>query len=150
MSAATQGRMVRHALGQKRSAGAKANKTFYAGTIVMLDASGYAVPGATATGALGAGIARLGGPDSLVSSAVDGDTQIEFDEGSYGLENAGDITNANRGQPCFVVDNVTVSLDSTSKSPAGIIDFVEGNQVYVKMSVRLSREIVNIAAALAS
>ncbi len=84
-----------------------ASTTIYAGSIVMVNAGGYAVPGATATGQFVAGVAAQG----VVNSGANGALFVEVDEGDFEVTSgtAGDaITVANYGDGLFIIDDDTL------------------------------------------
>lgn len=147
--AATSGRLT-DSLSEKklrRYAPQKGSTTIYQGTIVMIDASGYANPGATATGSVGAGVARNNtGLDRWTNSGSDGDSNVEYEEGTFKFANssAGDaITKAEVGKVCYIVDNQTVAkTDGTgSRSPAGLVAFVDADGgVFVDFDIEKTRQ----------
>lgn len=107
----------------------------YAGGIVMLNASGYAVPGATATGQVCAGRAEEyvdntdggnGGKSATVKRGV-------F---KYKNSSSGDaITIAEIGDICYIVDDETVAKTNgtNTRSAAGVIVGVDSDGVWVRM-----------------
>lgn len=137
------------------SCGMKASEVINQGTIVMMDTSGRAVKGITATGLLTLGAAKSNGYGKWEAPAVDNEMACEYEEGEFGFKNssAGDlIAEDDRGKVCYVVDDDTVALTSGSstRSPAGYVVRVEGSMVYVRMSVEISGQIRDMLAALAS
>lgn len=144
MSAAIQGRRTDKMIGKRfpMNYPAKASQTIFSGTIVMKDSSGRALSGATATGMLGAGIAKTnGGLDRWDNSAGnDGDLKVEVEECIAKLANsaAGDaIAAADVGKKCYIVDNQTVAkTDGTgTRSPAGLIRQVDTDGVWVEFNI---------------
>lgn len=106
--------------------------TIYAGAIVMKNATGYAVPGATATGQVCAGRAE----DAVDNAAgSDGDLSVKVRSGVYLYDNAGDIDISHVGDTAYIVDDQTVSLDATGKSAAGKIVDVDAAGVWVRMGL---------------
>jgi hypothetical protein len=74
---------------------------------------------------------------SVLGGAADGDKLASIDEGCFQFANssAGDaITLADRGQPCFVVDDQTVAktVGAGLRPIAGIIADVDANGVWVR------------------
>ena len=105
-----------------------------AGTIVVLNTSGNAEPGATATGKKSVGVAKET-VDNTGGSA--GDLQVPIARGCFRFANstAGDaITNADYGANCYVVDNQTVAKTdgSSTRSIAGVIRGVDSGGVWVE------------------
>lgn len=66
-------------------------------------------------------------------SAAAGDDKALVARGVFKMNNNGSITNANRGQLCFVVDNQTVGMSTTNSVGAGFVDEVEADGVFVSM-----------------
>jgi hypothetical protein len=107
----------------------------YAGALVMLNATGFAVKGATATGqkAVGRGCYQVDN-----SSGASGALSIEVEEGVFQYKNsaAGDlITIADIGNTCYIVDDETVAKTSGpgTRSPAGYIRDVDSDGVWVEI-----------------
>jgi len=98
-----------------------------AGTIVVLNASGFAEPGATATGKKCVGVADAT-VDNTGGSA--GDLEVPIKRGTFLFENSAttdEITDADYGADCYVVDNQTVAkTDGTNtRSIAGKVRGVD-------------------------
>lgn len=94
--------------------------TFYAGSIVMTNAGGYATPGAVATGQFARGVCSLG----KANSGSNGAAEIAFEEGDFEFESgtvADALTVANIGDTVYIIDDNTVgATDGTStRSAAG-------------------------------
>ncbi len=116
-----------------------ASQTIYQGAILMRNASGHLIKGATATGSRGVGRAEAAG-----ASTTAGVTPQTFREGVFRFANssAGDlIATADIGTVCYIVDDQTVAkTDGTAtRSPAGIIYDVDAVGVWVKMDEALVR-----------
>lgn len=99
------------------------------GTIVVLNASGFAEPGATATGKKCVGVAKET-VDNTGGSA--GDLQVPVERGTFLFENSAttdEITNADYGADCYVVDNQTVAKTngSSTRSVAGKVRGVDAS-----------------------
>lgn len=106
----------------------------FAGAIAVLDA-GYCVPATTDTGlhTVGRFAAYY---DNAAGSA--GAFTVEVESGIFRYENSAssdEITIAEVGQVCYLVDDQTVAKTSSSgtRSPAGIIDDVDSAGVWVRM-----------------
>ncbi|MBI1201485.1 MAG: hypothetical protein GC182_03130 [Rhodopseudomonas sp.] len=133
MTALSADRNTPRAEGDIKSLGAGA-QLIYAGAIVMRNASGYAVKGATATGLVGVGRAEERVDNSGGSA---GDLPIKVRPGIFRYANSasGDlITIADINKPCYAVDDQTVAkTDGTgTRSIAGFIDAVDSVGVWVK------------------
>lgn len=109
----------------------------FAGSIVMLNATGFATPGATATGQICAGRAA----EQVDNSAgVDGDQSLDVEPGVFKFANsaaADEITAAEIGDNCYIVDDQTVAkTDGTgTRSVAGKVVDVDSDGVWVRMGL---------------
>ena len=144
---------VRHLGTNPQSLPQKGSTTIYQGAIVMCDSSGYAKPGATATGCVGVGVALdNGGLAAWTNSGADGASRVSFGEGVFGpFANSGtSIAVGDEGKDCYIVDDQTVHRTdgSGTRSPAGRIHSVTSEGVFVEMSSRIAREIANEYALL--
>lgn len=118
-----------------------ASTTLYQGGIACTDAAGNLVPASAAlhlkcVGRV-EGDSRSGG-DCNNSSGSAGDKYCDVKKGIFRWANsagADAITNAARGQTCYLVDDQTVALTDASgaRSAAGIIEDVETAGVWVRM-----------------
>lgn len=106
---------------------AAASKTFYAGALVVLDSSGNAEPGTTATGKIAVGRCEK----AMTSGGVAAVESVPIRRGTFRWANGSSITKAHIGDTAYVVDDATVSNVSTGKSPAGIIVDVDSLGVWV-------------------
>lgn len=140
MSALTKDRNTPALMGDKRRGLAAAAVTIYAGALLMRNAAGYLTPGATATGAIGAGRALVQIDNT---SGAAGDAEVTFDAEicRYANSGADPITIADIGSPCFIVDDQTVAkTDGTStRSPAGLIEDVDTLGVWVRFDEALTK-----------
>jgi hypothetical protein len=132
------------ALTKDRNTPARAGQTFnyplsnvkvYAGSIGVINSSGYLTKGATATGLKCVG--RINEQvDNSAGSA--GDLRADVENGIFRWANSADadaIALADVGNVCFIVDDQTVAKTSGSgtRSPAGIIEDVDSDGVWVRM-----------------
>jgi hypothetical protein len=152
MAALTQGRLTERMVAPNSPATRntypqKGSTTCYQGGIVMVDASGFAKPGATATGSVGAGVAKSnGGQDRWTNSGADGASNVDVEEGTFKFANsaAGDaITKAEVGKVCYIVDDQTVAkTDGTgTRSKAGLVEYVDTDgAVFVRFDVSQTRQ----------
>lgn len=116
-----------------------ASQAIFAGAILMRNASGHLIEGATATGSFGVGRA-----EERLSSTSAGVTAIRFKRGTFRFVNssAGDlITTADIGAVAYIVDDQTVAKTNgtSTRSPAGIIDGVDAQGVWVRFDEALVR-----------
>jgi len=133
MVAATQNRNTPSVSGHRRGYPVAAAVLCLAGTIAVIDADGLVKPGATGLGGVAVGIF-----EALVdnSAGADGEQTAEVLRGFARLENsagADEITAADIGKACFIVDNQTVAKTSgaDTRSIAGIVDAVDEVGVWV-------------------
>ncbi len=143
MVALTADRNTPRAEGDERSGVMGANQAIFMGAIVMRNASGHLIEGATATGSFGAGIALERG-----ASTTAGVTPIRYRPGIFRFANssAGDlIAVADVGAVCYIVDDQTVAKTngSATRSPAGVIDSVDSLGVWVRFDESLTRAMLS-------
>lgn len=122
MTAATTETLTPRREGVELSVPAAASKIL-AGTIVVVNSSGYAAAGSTATGVAAVGMAQQT-VDNADGSA--GDKQVPVRRGTFAFANSAssdEITWADYGADCYIVDNQTVAkTDGTStRSVAGTV-----------------------------
>lgn len=128
----------------------KGATTIYQGGIVMLDSSGYARPGATATDmiAVGRALDNIGLSTWDNSAGSDGDLQVKYEEGIFLWDNSGGgdaLAAGDEGKVCFIVDDQTVAKTSNggTRSPAGRVHSVVSAGVFVIMSRKIARAIAS-------
>lgn len=107
----------------------------YAGALVMLSATGYATPGATATT-----LKPLGRAEQQVdnSGGADGAVSVRAATGIFRFANssAGDaIARADIGSNCYAVDDQTVAKTNgtNTRSVCGVVFDVDALGVWVKI-----------------
>lgn len=115
----------------------------FSGALLMRNASGHVIEGATATGSVGIGRAEEPG-----TSTTAGVTLQKFREGvfRYANSSAGDlITTADIGAVCYIVDDQTVAKTSATntRSPAGAVVDVDALGVWVRFDEVLTRALVS-------
>lgn len=106
--------------------------TIYGGSLVVLDASGNAKPGATATGLTSVGRAER----HVVNAGNAGDEAVPVLRGIFRWANSGSgdaISSAEIGDACYIVDDQTVAKTSAggTRSPAGLVVAVDAQGVWV-------------------
>lgn len=123
--------------GNLRGYPVKAAVVIAAGSIVLIDAAGLAVPQAGATGA-----EKLVGVSTLQADNTNGSAgaiKVEVDHSEIFLLNSGDVTKAHvaSGTKVYLSDVNKVSIDSnTNKNPAaGTVVQVDDNGVWVKPEI---------------
>lgn len=115
----------------------KAATKIFAGSLVCLDAAGWAVPGATATTLIALGRAEAGADNS---SGADGDVMVRVKRGAFRFGNSGAadaITRAEIGDDCFVIDDQTVAKTNgtNTRSRAGKVVGVDAQGVWVAIGI---------------
>ena len=112
----------------------------FKGAIVMRNAAGYLIKGATATGSFGVGISQ-----SLAdnTAGANGALSINWRPGVAYLANlAADLCLVTDiGAKCFIADDQTVARTNggATRSPAGVIEDVDANGVWVRLDEALNR-----------
>lgn len=102
------------------------NVRIFMGSLVVLDASGNAKPGTTATGLIARGVAQET-VDNLLGAA--GARTVRTEPGCFGLGTDGSITRAHIGKTVYIVDDQTLSATdgSGTRSAAGVLKDLEGS-----------------------
>ena len=137
MTAATQDRATLRRDGNQLELPVAANTLIYGGTIVCVNAAGIATKGATATTLKAVGISE-DRADNTAGAA--GDIKVKVRKGVFKLANsasADQITLADAGNDCYIVDDSTVAKTSGSntRSVAGkVFDVDEDGGVWVKFA----------------
>lgn len=118
-----------------------AAQKIFAGAIIMRNATGFLVKGATATGLVGVGRA-----EALVDNTggAAGDTTAEYAPGVFRYENSAttdEITAADIGSVCYAVDDQTVAKThaTNTRSPAGTVEDVDDLGVWVRFDPALTK-----------
>jgi hypothetical protein len=108
----------------------KAATTIYAGSIVMLDATGFAVPGANTASCVCAGIAR----ERAVGGAANGDVWVRVEAPIIAELAATGLTQAALGRPVYVVDDQTVNAAAANVVVGPLVEFISATSgaVWVK------------------
>jgi hypothetical protein len=105
----------------------KAGITIYAGSIVMLDATGFAVPGANTASCVCAGIARA----RAVGGATDGAVWVQVEAPVIALLAATSITQAMVGRAMYVVDDQTIDDTAANVAAGMLMEFVSTTSGWV-------------------
>lgn len=117
-----------------------ANQTVFAGALLMRDTDGNLRRGAAATGMTGAGRAEAG----AVSGATAGVVPVRVRPGTFRFANstgADALGKADIGKVCWIADDDRVARTSASstRSRAGIVEFVDAEGVWVRFDEALAR-----------
>lgn len=109
----------------------------WAGGIAVVDATGYAIPGKTATG-----LVALGYFESSVdnTAGASGDVLARVVPGTRKLKNsssADEIKQSEFGRTCFIVDDETVAKTdgSSTRSAAGKVVGIDADGVWVQIAL---------------
>lgn len=140
MVALTSDRNTPRADGDLREGPVAAATTIFAGAYVMRDAAGNIVQGKTAAGLVGLGRAERRIDNSTGAA---GDLTAYYRPGIYRYANsaaADEITSADVGNLAYAVDDQTVAKTNggATRSPAGIIDSVDTQGVWVRFDEALT------------
>lgn len=130
MTALTVDRNTPYQDGELISVPVAASTTIYAGSLVAANASGYAVPGSTATTLTALGRAE----ERIVNSGTAGAVSVRIRRGkSFQFANDGSdaVVQADLGKSCYITDDQTVSHTSTGKSVAGKVTGLDSASVWV-------------------
>lgn len=111
----------------------KGSTTIFQGSIVAIDASGFAVPGKKAAGLKAAGRAEA----TIENTGKDGEATVRVTRGVFVFENTGTAANkltaADVLGPCYIEDDQTVTKLATGASVAGLVIRVDDEGVAVEM-----------------
>lgn len=134
MAAATKDRDTKRRDNLQNNDPVAATTKIYTGTIVCLNAAGYAVPGSTATTLKARGVAQQQVDNSAGAA---GDLTIETRRGlfKFGNSASGDlITIADINADAYIVDDQTVAKTngSSTRSVAGKICGVDSDGVWIE------------------
>lgn len=139
MSALTNVRDTKQRTAELKDASLLTAIKVYKGAIVVLDtATGYSKPAVTGTGLVVQGIAAMSEAYIDTTGISSGVKKIPVKTGIFLLANSADadlITNAERGQPCYLVDDQTVAKTdgSSTRSVAGTVEEVVSAGVWVRL-----------------
>lgn len=116
----------------------KGSTTIYQGSLVALDADGYAVPGKKAAGLTAAGRAE----ETVENKGADGALVIRVTRGVFVFANTGTaankVTAAHVLKPCYIQDDQTVTALATGASVAGLVIRVDDTGVAVETGTGLT------------
>lgn len=133
MTALTQDRNTLRRDGVQTEPPVAAGARIYGGALVAINAAGFAVPGSTATGLTGAGVAEQRADNT---GAAAGAIRVRLNRlpHCFGNSTSTDaITLADVGSDCYIVDDQTVAKTNGSgtRSRAGRVFDVDGEGVWV-------------------
>lgn len=108
-----------------------AGKEMTEATMAAINSSGYAEPATAATGITVAGCVQTYVDNQL---GANGDRRVQVARGVFVWSNDGTIELTDILKKCYIKDHVTVSIDSTGSSVAGVILAVDPDGVTVDMT----------------
>jgi hypothetical protein len=125
--------------GADRSVGVAASAVIYSGALVCRNASGFLVPGSTATTLLALGRAE----ESVTGTATAGEAVCRVAAGVFQWRNSTStdaITIADVGNDCFIVDDDQVAKTNggSTRSVAGKIVDVDALGVWVSTGIAVA------------
>lgn len=140
MAALTSERNTTQLRGDTRVGPLAASVKVWKGGMLMRNAAGFVTKGATATGCIGIGRAEATVDNSAGAA---GAVSVEYRSGIFGFANlaADAVTQAEVGKLCYIADDQTVAKTngSATRSPAGIVDGIEGSKVWVRLEEAVTR-----------
>ncbi|MBJ2150611.1 hypothetical protein [Paracoccus sp. IB05] len=144
MTAAVSDRNTPRREGDERVGLLAASQAVFLGTILMRNAAGNLLKGATAVGSVGVGVSI----EAVTSGASAGVQPIRYRPGIHRFMNSAStdlITRAEIGQPAYVVDDQTVAKTSATdtRSPAGVIEDVDALGVWIRFDEALTRAVLS-------
>jgi hypothetical protein len=147
----TEDRNTPQAIGDARIGLMAAAATIFAGGIVMRNAAGHLTRGATASGLIGVGRAD----QRVINAGSAGDASVRYRAGVYRFANSAggdEIEIDHIGAVCFVVDDQTVAAtdDDGARSPAGFVDHIDDQGVWVRFDEAAIRTWSDLQAAIAA
>lgn len=139
MAALTKDRNTPRLSGDVRVGLVAAATAIFAGALVMRNAAGFLIEGQTATGLVGVGRAE----ERVENAGANGAASVTYRPGIYRFANSAatdEIATAQIGDVCYAVDDQTVAkTDGTaSRSPAGIVEDVDADGVWVRLDEALT------------
>lgn len=141
MTALTSPRNTIARLGDLRNQPLAASAKVYGGALVMRNAAGFVIAGSTIVGGIGLGCAEESADNGAGAA---GDVSVDYRPGYFLFANsaAADlIGQAEVGKLCYIVDDQTVAKTDggATRSPAGVVDGLEGTRVWVRFDEAVTR-----------
>lgn len=129
MSALTAGRVTAEWMPNTvvRSYQQAASTQVWEGGIVVLNSSGYAIPGVSGTVATGTNYVVVGVAQQSQLSVTGSNPNLEVHVGYFNLKADSAFALTAIGSNCYIVDDQTVSVTSTNRSPAGVVAAIDAN-----------------------
>ncbi|WP_323005435.1 hypothetical protein [Pseudorhodobacter sp.] len=140
MSALTKDRNTPKRDGDFKVDGVAASTRIFTGALLMRNAAGFLVKGATATGCTGVGRAEEAVDNT---GGANGAAQVKYRPGIFLFANLGAdlIDQADMGKLCYIVNDQTVAAsDGTgTRSPAGFVEALDDWGVWVRFDEAVTR-----------
>lgn len=141
MPALTTDRSTPMLMGDLREGTVAAAKLIFAGAMIMRNAAGDLLPGATATNLVGVGRAEVRADNS---DGAAGDITVRYRAGVFRYDNSAstdELTAADIGAVCYAVDDHTVAKTSATntRSKAGFVEMVDDLGVWVRFDEAMTR-----------
>ena len=128
--------------GDIREQPAGAAAVIFAGALLMRNAAGFIVKGATAVGCFGVGVAEQPVNNATGANGALNARYRHMTTARFRNSSAGDlIVQADVGKICWIVDDdqVAKTNGTATRSPAGIIEALDTNGVWVRFDEHLTR-----------
>ena len=125
---------------REQPAGAATN--IFAGALLMRNAAGFIVRGATALGCFGVGVAEQPANNTAGANAALNARYVTGITGRFKNSAAGDlIVQADVGKIAWIVDDEQVAKTNgtATRSPAGVIEAVDAQGVWVRFDEAITR-----------
>lgn len=122
-----------------------ANQSVFAGALLMRNTTtGHIRRGAVATGCVGIGRAEL----RATSGGANGVDSVTYRVGTFRYRNSGGgdaLETADIGKVCFIADDDQVAKTNASgtRSPAGVVENVDGAGVWVRLDEALTTAVLS-------
>lgn len=136
MSALTSNRYTRYRDGLISALPVKAGAHIYKGSLVSMDAAGYAVPGGDTAGHTFMGVAL---EEADNGSGADGTLSVRVQtSGVFSFAKAGSVNQAAVGSKLYIADDQTVAPVGTTTNdiPCGRLEALDGSDVWVRIQLQ--------------
>ena len=128
--------------GELREQPAGAATNIFAGALLMRNAAGFIVRGATAVGSFGVGVAEQPANNAAGANAAMNVRYVTGTTARFRNSTAGDlIVQADVGKIAWIVDDEQVAKTNgtATRSPAGVIEAVDAQGVWVRFDEAITR-----------
>ena len=135
MTALTENRYTRYRDGLVTAHPVQASAVIYKGSLVCVDATGYALPGADTADYVFLGVAI---EEADNSAGSDGDVTVRVQtSGVFSFAKIGSLSQANCGVQLYIADDQTVAAAATTTNdiPCGRLEGIDGDDVWVRVQL---------------